>query len=166
MKYVKYMLAAIMGVILINEKVNAQTYSPTTNLFENTQTNYLLYMANNQVDNFTDKEFVAFQIDNNYYLVVGDYNSVSNNNLILDNCTIFSATRDTTGSYNYTYNYNKTEETSTSVSLNYNIVSNINTNKSSTSTTFEEMRYKKNITNLAIFILAIIFAIFIIKGSR
>lgn len=166
MKYVKYMLVAIMGGILINEKVNAQTYSPTTNLFENTQTNYLLYMANNQVDNFTNKDFVAFQVDNNYYLVVGDYNSVSNNNLILDNNTIFSATRETSGTYSYNYVYNKSEESSTTISLNYNIVSNINTTKSSTSTTFEEMRYKKNITNLAIFILAILFAIFIIKGSR
>lgn len=166
MKYVKYMLVAIMGVILINEKVNAQTYSPTTNLFENTQTNYLLYMANNQVDNFTSKDFVAFQVDNNYYLVVGDYNSISNNSLKLDNNTIFSATRETSGTYSYNYVYNKSEESSTTISLNYNIVSNINTTKSSTSTIFEEMRYKKNITNLAIFILAILFAIFIIKGSR
>lgn len=166
MKYVKYMLVAIMGVILINEKVNAQTYSPTTNLFENTQTNYLLYMANSQVANFTNKDYVAFQIDNNYYLVIGDYNSVSNNNLILDNCTIFSATRETNGTYSYNYVYNKSEESSTTINLNYNIVSNINTTKSSTSTTFEDLKYQNETTVIITFILGILFALFLLNGRR
>lgn len=166
MKYIKFFLISIMGVILLSEKVNAQTYTPTTNLFENTQTNYLLYMANSQVANFTGKDYVAFQIDYNYYLVVGDYNSVSNNNLILDNCTIFSATRETSGTYNYNYVYNKSEESSTAIYLNYNIVSNINTSKSSSSPTFEDLKYQNECIVIFIFVLGLLFAVFLLNGRR
>ena len=58
---------------MLNEKVYAGTYTPTDNLFSSSQSDNLLDMANSQIDNFYNKKFVIFQVDNNYYESIMHY---------------------------------------------------------------------------------------------
>lgn len=165
MNYLKYFLVLFLGVIFI-ENVSAATYTPTENLFENTQSNYLFYFANSQIDNFTNKNYVAFKVDNNYYLVSSDSVSLSNNTLVFDNSTVISAVRESSGSYSYQYTYYTTEEEKTTVGLNFVVLSNVDTSKSASSTIFEDFKYKKDLRNIGIFVLGLVFAIFITKERR
>lgn len=165
MNYLKHFMVLFLGVIFI-ENVSAATYSPTENLFENTQSNYLFYFANSQIDNFTNKNYVAFKVDNNYYLVSSDSVSLSNNTLVFDNSTVISAVRETSGSYSYQYTYYTTEEEKTTVGLNFVVLSNVDTSKSASSTIFEDFKYKKDLRNIGIFVLGLVFAIFITKERR
>lgn len=166
MKYLKYCLVLLLGVIFISEDVSASTYTNTTNLFENTQTNYLFAMANSQIDNFYTKKFVAFQSDNNYYLVVADSATISANTITFDNSIIFSSIRDSTGSYSYQYSYSIFKESNTIVQANYIVVSNLNFSKSSSSSVFDELKHKKELINIGIFVLGLCFALFVTKERR
>lgn len=165
MKYFKYILVLFLGVIFV-ENVSAASYMPSENLFENTQSNYLFYFANSQIDNFTSKKYVAFKIDNNYYLVSSDSVSLSNNTLTFDNSTVISAVRESSGSYSYQYSYYTTEEEKTTVGLNFVVLSNIDTSKSASSTLFDDFKFKKDLINIGIFVLGLCFAIFLTKERR
>lgn len=166
MKYLKYCLVLLLGVIFVNEWVSAATYTPTANLFENSQTNYLFSLANSQVDNLYTKKYVAFQIDNNYYLVVADSATISANTITFDNSIIFSSIRDSTGSYSYQYSYSTFKESNTIVQANYIVVSNLNFSKSSSSSVFDELKHKKELINIGIFVLGLCFALFVTKERR
>ena len=98
-------LFLIFSFLFFNENVSALSYVPTTNLFEGSQTNNLFDMANNQIDNFTNKKFVMLQTDNNYYLVVSDKAVVNGNTINLSDSTIISAIRSSTTRFNITNNY-------------------------------------------------------------
>lgn len=156
----------LIGVLMFNEKVNAATYVPTTNLFEGTYSNNLFDMANNQIDNFTSKNYVIFQIDYNYYLVISDDVSFNESSITLNNSTIISAIRNTGSSYNSYYEYYTTSEDITTISLSYMVISNIKTSKTITGNRFEEYKFKRDIKNVGIFILGICFAIFITKERK
>ena len=151
---------------MFNENVFASSYVPTTNLFEGTRTNNLFDMANNQIDNFTSKKFVMFQIDNNYYLVVSDNFSIEGNTIIMNNTTIISAVRNNNTGYNYIYEYNTFNEDSTSISLDYIVISNIKSSNTISGKRFIDYKYNNDIKNLGIFILGLCFALFITKERK
>ena len=152
--------------MFINGKVYAATYTPTTNLFEGTQTNNLIDMANSQVDNFSNKKYVAFQIDNDYYLAISDDFSINGNTIILNNSTLIRAIRNTGTSYNSYYDYSTITESTTSVNLNYIVISNIDTDKSVSSKRFDDYKFNIDLKNIGIFILGLCFAIFITKERK
>ena len=151
---------------MLNEKVYARTYSPTEDLFSSTQSDYLLDMANNQIDNFSNKKFAIFQIDNNYYLVASDYVSYTETTITFTNSTIISAIRSNDGGYYSYYDYSIFDESSTTINLNYVIISNIKTNNTVSSDKFNDIEFKKNMINIGIFVLGLCFAIFITKERR
>ena len=150
-------LFLIFSFLFFNENVSALSYVPTTNLFEGSQTNNLFDMANNQIDNFTNKKFVMLQTDNNYYLVVSDKAVVNGNTINLSDSTIISAIRSSTSGYNYYYDYDIFTESSTSIILDYVVISNIKSSSTITGKRFEEYKFDKDIRNIGIFVLGISF---------
>lgn len=161
----KYCLIFVFSIFLATLGVNAATYTPTDNLFESTQSNYLIQMANSQIDNFTSLDYVIFKVDNNYYLVAGKEGIVNNNTINFNQSTIISAIRNSSSYYNY-YNYNIFEENSTTINLDYVVLSNVDSNKSVSSSLFEEYRFRVDLFNIGIFILGLCFAIFVTKERR
>lgn len=160
------LIIIFLGVLMFNENVFASTYVPTTNLFEGTQTNNLLDMANNQIDNFTSKKFVMFQSDYNYYLVVSDDASINGNAITLNNSTIISALRSSGSSYNSYYDYSIISEDSTTINLDYIVISNIKANNTISSLHFDDFKFNIDIKNIGIFILGLCFALFITKERK
>lgn len=165
MKKISYFIFILLGVLILNEKVYAGTYTPTNNLFSSTQSDNLLDMANSQIDNFYNKKFVIFQIDNNYYLVTGDDYTYTETSITFTDATIISATR-YEGGYYSNYNYSTFTEASTRINLNYIVISNIKSNKSVNSDKFNEFQFQKHMINIGIFVLGLCFAIFITKERR
>lgn len=161
----KYALFFIFTMFLATLGVSASTYTPTDNLFENTQSNYLISMAYNQIDNFTSLDYVVFQVDNNYYLVAGKDAILNNNTINFNQSTIISAVR-TQSSYYGNYVYSTSSENSTTVNLNVIVISNIKEDHTVTSELFEDYRFKVDIRNVSIFILGLCFAIFLTKERR
>lgn len=165
MQKISYIFIALFLFMVSLNVVNASSYVPTTNLFEGTQTNNLFDMANNQIDNFTSKKFVMFQIDNNYYLVVSDNATINGNAINLTDNTIVSAIRTTSGYNNY-YEYSIFNESSTTVNLNYVVISNIKANNTISGKRFNEYKFNLDLKNIGIFILGICFALFITKERK
>lgn len=161
----RYVLIFVFSMFLATLGVNAATYTPTDNLFDSTQSNYLIQMANSQIDNFTSLDYVIFKVDNNYYLVAGKEGIVNNNTINFNQSTIISAIRNSSSYYNY-YNYNIFEENSTTINLDYVVLSNVDSNKSVSSSLFEEYRFRVDLVNIGIFILGLCFAIFVTKERR
>lgn len=161
----RYVLIFVFSMFLATLGVNAATYTPTDNLFDSTQSNYLIQMANSQIDNFTSLDYVIFKVDNNYYLVAGKEGIVYNNTINFNQSTIISAIRNSSSYYNY-YNYNIFEENSTTINLDYVVLSNVDSNKSVSSSLFEEYRFRVDLVNIGIFILGLCFAIFVTKERR
>ena len=161
----KYALIFIFTMFLATLGVSASTYTPTDNLFENTQSNYLISMAYNQIDNFTSLDYVVFQVDNNYYLVAGKDAIVNNNTINFNQSTVISAIR-TQSSYYGNYVYSTSTENSTTVNLTTVVISNIKEYHTVTSELFEDYRFQVDIRNVSIFILGLCFAIFLTKERR
>lgn len=161
----KYALIFIFTMFLATLGVSASTYTPTDNLFENTQSNYLISMAYNQIDNFTSLDYVVFQVDNNYYLVAGKDAIVNNNTINFNQSTVISAVR-TQSSYYGNYVYSTSTENSTTVNLTTVVISNIKEDYTVTSQVFEDYRFQVDIRNVSIFILGLCFAIFLTKERR
>lgn len=161
----KYALIFIFTMFLATLGVSASTYTPTDNLFENTQSNYLISMAYNQIDNFTSLDYVVFQVDNNYYLVAGKDAIVNNNTINFNQSTVISAIR-TQSSYYGNYVYSTSTENSTTVNLTTVVISNIKEDHTVTSELFEDYRFQVDIRNVSIFILGLCFAIFLTKERR
>ena len=158
-------LAIIIALFCFVKPVKAATYSSTDNLFESTQADNLINLAQSQIDNFTSKNFVVLQSNDDYYLVSAKDVEVNGNTLNFTNSTVISATRSNSSYYGY-YNYNTVEEISTTVYLNSIVISNIDTDKSSCSSLFNDFQFKMHMINLCIFILGLCFAIFITKERR
>lgn len=163
-KYFSAILVIIMFFIF-SGNVSASSYNPTQNLLSSTQSDYLIDLAYNQIEDFYNSKFVIFQIDNNYYLVSSNDYSVSNSYIDFNNSVIISAVRDG-GNYGYSYSYNLYNESSTRVYLNYIVISNIKTNKSIYSDKFNQYNFRKNVLNIFVFILGLCFAIFLTKERR
>lgn len=161
----KYALIFIFTMFLATLGVSASTYTPTDNLFETTQSNYLISMAYNQIDNFTSLDYVVFQVDNDYYLVAGKDAIVNNNTINFNHSTVISAIR-TQSSYYGNYVYSTSTENSTTVNLSAIVISNIKEDYTVTSELFEDYRFQVDIRNVSIFILGLCFAIFLTKERR
>ena len=162
----KISFIAVVISIFFFTNVKASVLTPTQNLYEATQANYLINMAYSQVNNFTNQKFVVFQIDNDYYLVTAKEASIDNGVVVFSNSTIIHAVRNTSsGYYNY-YSYLVTSESSTSVSLNYVVISNISMQNSMSSSVFDDLKYHKDMRNIFIFVLGLCFAIFLTKERR
>ena len=160
-----FILILVFTMFSFVKSVDASSYTPTDNLFDSTQSDNLIRMANSQIPNFTSLNYVVFQVDDNYYLVAGKDVDISNNAINFSNSTIISATRNNTGYYGY-YDYSTYQESSTSVTLNFMIISNIDTDKSVSSELFNDFQFKMNIVNIGIFILGLCFAMFVTKERR
>ena len=160
-----FILILLFCMFSFVKSVNATTYSPTDNLFDSTQADYLIQMANSQIDNFTSLKYAVFQVDDNYYLVTGKDVEITNNSIVFTNSTVISAIRNDS-SYYGRYTYNTSNETSTTVFLGYVIQSNVETEKSVTSPLFNDFQYKMNVVNIGIFVLALCFAMFVTKERR
>lgn len=160
-----FILAIIFAIFCFVKPVSAASYSPTDNLFDSSQADYLVQIANSQIPNFTSLKYAIFQVDDNYYLVAGKDVSVNSNSIVFTNSTVISAIRNDS-SYYGRYTYNTLNEVSTTVYLNYIIQSNVETPKSVTSSLFEDFKFKMNMVNIGIFVLGLCFAIFVTKERR
>ena len=160
-----FILILVFIMFSFVKSVDAASYTPTDNLFDNTQADYLVQMANSQIENFTSLKYAIFQVDDNYYLVAGKDVSVNSNYILFTESTVISAIRNDS-SYYGRYTYNTSNEASTTVYLNYIMQSNIDTSKSVTSFLFNDFQFKMNIVNIGIFILGLCFAIFVTKERR
>ncbi len=157
-------LLLILFCSCISLQVDAATYTCDTNLFENSYTNNLIDMAESQIDNFNNKSYIIFQNSYNYYLVSSDNDdvTVSGNRVTLSDSSIVRALRVQDG-YNYFYQYSSLNESSTTININSIVVSNIDTSHSVRSKRFSDYVYNHNMTNIGIFVLGLIFAIFVTK---
>lgn len=160
-----FILILVFTMFSFVKSVDAASYSPTDNLFDSTQADYLVQMANSQIPNFTSLKFSIFQVDDNYYLVAGKDVTVNSNSIVFTNSTVISAIRNDS-SYYGRYTYNTSNEASTTVYLGYVIQSNVDTDKSVTSALFNDFQFKMNMVNIGIFILGLCFAIFVTKERR
>lgn len=159
-------LILLFSTFFIGEKVLASTFTPTDDLFTGGQSNNLLLMAQNQIKNFNDYNFVIFKVDNNYYLVASKDTSVTTNTITLNNSIIISAVR-TTDYYNtYTYSTYSDPSGSTQVNLNHIVISNIIANNTVASDTFDIFKFNSDIKRIGIFILGLCFAIFVTRDRR
>lgn len=164
MKYLLCFCLILFSFIFL-PNLNASTYVPTDNLFTSTQSDNLLRMANSQIPNFTNLNYIIFKIEDNYYLVASDNYTLNSNSITLTDTTIISAIRGTSSYYGY-YSYNRTNEDTTTINLDYIVISNIDTNKSVTSELFNDFKFKHNVVVLITFILGLIFAIFLLRDRR
>ena len=160
-----FILILIFVMFSFVKPVNAASYTPTDNLFDSSQADNLVQMANSQIPNFTSLNYAIFQVDDNYYLVAGKDVSVNSNSVVFTNSTVISAIRNDS-SYYGRYTYNTSNEASTTVYLGYVILSNVDTDKSVTSALFNDFQFKMNMVNIGIFILGLCFAIFVTKERR
>lgn len=161
----KYAFIFVFSMFLGILGVSATTYTPTDNLFDSSQADNLVQMANSQIPNFTSLNYAIFQVDDNYYLVAGKDVSVNSNSVVFTNSTVISAIRNES-SYYGRYTYNTSNESSTTIYLGYIIQSNVDTDKSVTSSLFNDFQYKMNMVNIGIFVLGLCFAIFVTKERR
>lgn len=161
-KKINYSFMIIITFFCFMITSNASTYTPNTNLFEGSYTNNLIDMANSQVDNFLSKDYVIFLIDNTYYLASGKVDTFNDFSITLKDVTIVQAYRPSSGYYNY--EYSTFLEDTTTINTSYIVISNIKTKKSVTSTRFNDYKYRYDLTNLGIFILGLLFAMFLLKG--
>ena len=151
--------------LLVPGIVNASSFSTTEDLFESTYSNNLIDMAETRVEDFNDKKFLIFRTDYDYYLV-SSYEkdiSISGNRVTFNNPTIVRVIRVQNG-YNYQYVYSDYEESSTTVHLSHIVVSNIDTSYSISSKRYEDFKFYDLVKKLGIFILALLFAMFLLKG--
>ena len=158
-----FIVFAILCSLFLMKSVNASTYTPTGNLLS--QNNYvtsLIDMAYNDSSNFLTKKFAIFQVDYDYYLVFSDNITINSNSITFSNSAIYLAHR-SNESYNYYYNYSKFNESDTTVNLSYIVFSNVNSTNTINSSYFSDYKFNYNITNLGIFVLALLFAIFVTK---
>lgn len=160
---VKYAIFAILSMFLGVLSVSASTYTPTTDSLDNSRLNSLIDMAYNQIDRFTDKKYATFQVDYDYYLVCSEDVTVNSNNIVFNNATIIRAQRSQTG-YNYYYDYSTYTETSAVVTLSYLITSNVPATKTIGSTKYDQYKHNKEILRIAVFVLGLLFAIFLVRG--
>lgn len=160
-----FILILVFIMFSFVKSVDAASYSPTDNLFDSSQADYLVQMSNSQIENFTSLKYAIFQVNDDYYLVAGKDVSVNSNSIVFTNSTVISAIRNDS-SYYGRYTYNTSTEVSTTVSLNYILISNIDTDKSVTSSLFEDFKFKMNMVNIGIFVLGLCFAIFVTKERR
>lgn len=158
--------SVLLSLIIFAPRAKASSYTPSQNLYDSTQANYLVSMAYNQIKSFTSQNYVVFQIDNDYYLVTAKDVTISNNQATFSNSTIIHAVRNTSGSYYNNYSYTTTTESSTTVSLFYVVLSNLNTTNTMQSSTFEDYKYHTDLRNIGIFVLGLCFALFLTKERR
>lgn len=159
MKKVFTILILLISSITITK---ASTYTPDTDLFENTYTNNLIDMAYSQIDNFSSKVYAILRVSDNYYLISSEEALVNGNQITMNNTVIIQAIR-TQENYSYYYTYNTIQENETIINVNNIIVSNIETSKSVSSKRYDEYKHNVNITNIGIFVLGLLFAIFVTK---
>lgn len=141
--------------------VNAATYTNSTNMTEGTNSNLLINIASSRVENYLDHNYVIFQSDTSYYMILFKKYTSSGNSVTMSDTTIIRYYR--TGTNNNTYTYSITNEGSTTFNSSYLFVSNLNINNASVSTLFNELSDRRNNTYLLMFILALIFASFLLK---
>lgn len=161
----KYAFIFVFSMFLGILGVSATTYTPTDDLFDSTQSDYLIRMANSQIDNFTNLNYIIFQVEDNYYLVAGKDIQINSGNVTFTNSIVISAIRNSSSYYGY-YSYNISEETTTTVNFSKFFISNIDTDKSISSELFNDFQFKMNMINIGIFILGLCFAIFVTKERR
>ena len=166
MNKIYFSLILLFSTFFIGVKVHASTFTPTDDLFTGGQSENLLLMAQNQIKNFSDYNFVIFRTDNNYYLVASKEVNVNSNTITLNNSIIISAVR-TTDYYN-TYDYSTYSDPSgsTQVNLNHIVISNIVANNTVASDTFDTFKFNTYIKRIGIFILGLCFATFLIRDRR
>lgn len=161
----KYAFIFVFSMFLGILGVSATTYTPTDDLFDSTQSNYLIRMANSQIDNFTNLNYIIFQVEDNYYLVAGNDIQINSGNVTFTNSIVISAIRNSSSYYGY-YSYNTSEESTTTVNFSKFFISNIDTDKSISSELFNDFQFKMNMINIGIFVLGLCFAIFVTKERR
>lgn len=144
--------------------VSAANYITTENLFDNSYTNNLIDLAESQITNFNNKNFVILRNNYDYYLIAAEKKNttINDNNLVLDSSDVIRAIRTYNGSYSYVYSH--ITENSSSVSLNHFSISNIDTDFSVQSKRYDEYSFNYNLKNIGIFVFGLLFAIFLLKG--
>lgn len=158
--------AILLSLFIFMPKAKASSYTPSQNLYDSTQANYLVSMAYNQVKSFTSQSYVVFQLDNDYYLVTSKDVTISNNKVTFSNSTIIRAIRNTSGSYYNYYSYSTTTETSTTINLSYVVLSNLKISNTIQSSIFEDYKFHTDLRNIGIFVLGLCFALFLTKERR
>lgn len=160
------LLILLVGInfLVLPNIVNADSYSTTTDLFENSYTNNLIDMSQTQIDNISNKKYAIIQIDYDYYMFISKKEdvSVSGNTITMKNTSIIRCRRTQSGYSSY-YDYSTKNESTTTIYANDIIVSNIDTSNSVSGKRFEDYRQNNYNTWLLVFILGLVFAIFLTK---
>lgn len=161
----RYFIFTVLLMCCCISSTNAATYSSTANLFENSYSNNLIDMAVSQIDNFSNKSFVIFQTNTDYYLVASNKKdvTVTGNRVVMNNSDIVRVIRTYSGT-SYVYSYSSLNESSTTINLSNIVISNLDTNYSVSSTRFDDYYFKSYLIKLCMFIVGLIFAIFLVKG--
>lgn len=133
-------------------------------IFESTTTTNLLSYAENNIENFSQKNYIIIENDYNYYLIAfKDYELSNNGNtIIMYNTDILNYIRVGSG-YSYTYNLTQSNEESTTYNINNLYLSNLDLRKSSKPLNFENYKDSHSILKLLIFILGLVFALFLTR---
>lgn len=157
----KYIIFTILTFALTISVTHAQSYTNTNNTIDGSMTNTLINIAVNRVKDFQNHNFIIFQNDYSFYIMVFDDFSYSNNVLSFKNSTIIRYFRDS--NYNSNYQYQIYNEDNTSFTSQYLFVSNLDINNSISSSTFTDFKNGKVQIYLLMLILALIFASFLLK---
>lgn len=158
----KYILIFAFAFIIGFTDVFAQTYTNSNNLFDSTTSQQLYNIALVQKEDFLDYNYVMFQNDTSYYMIIFKDYTYKNNSLQASDTTIIHYYRESSN-YNYTYTYNMYDETLTTFNPGYIFVSNLSLNKSSGSPTHQDLKDNKVVTQLLMLMVALTLASFLCK---
>lgn len=133
--------------------VNAQSYSTTDDLTDNSITEDIFNYAYSQIDNFIYKDYILLRNDNDYYLFS------------------FKDNYKTSVVLHFTYNYNNSsytiyDDNNVNLNLNHLFLSNKTYNHSITSSYFLELYNSKYNILFNVFIVGLLFAIFLNRERK
>lgn len=160
---IKFILC-VFSIILVGfgTDVNAQSYSNTTSLYDGFISQQLFNIALVK-DTFYDYDFIIFQKDTSYYMILFKDYTIDNNTLSANDTIIYRYFLIDTD--NNSYDYERFTEESTTFTPNYGYISNLDLNKSSYSTIYQELLDRHYIVLFLCLMTGILFATFLTKGT-
>ena len=164
----RHTIFMIIISLLCIKIANASTYTNAYDITgDSTNTNVLLDLAENQIENFNTLNFIIARVgEYDYYLIAFKESTTNGNNITAENTEIIRYYRSQTGNYNYIWNISKSNETTTTINCSNIVLSNIKGINSSISRRYEETKERKNIRIILMFILGILFAILLRRNRN
>lgn len=157
------LIILFLGIFMFNlSNVNAQNYSNTTNMFDGSTSQQLINIGMSRVDDFLDYNFIIFQNDTTYYMILFKDYYFNNNLLQATNTIVFRYFREGSN-YDYKYTYDMYNDSYVNFTTSYIFVSNLNISKSSGSPIHQKLLDDYHIKWLIVLLVAFTFASFLLK---